>query len=255
MQYFNKSTRKWFSRSRLKFKNLGWSSIAKKFYKAPFLNFYGSLNFDLGSAVFKERSPRYIYYTRNYKFLFDKKRATLSHKRFKRNLFRSISALSFVQTGFFRRRFKYYFKRNSMFRSFMFGLRSKRSIKATIRSYSLESKKSSLTVSLIQSKNNLFYSVLAGNGRQLIYAFSNGQTFYKGSKRLTPVAAESAGRKISNLLYGNKIRSITIRLTSPITSVVRAAIRGLATRLSFSSIQARVVKPHNGMRMRATRRV
>ena len=105
-----------------------------------------------------------------------------------------------------------------------------------------------------QTKNNLFMFLRSASGK-LIFLYTNGQTIYKGSKRSTTSAADLAGKQVSKFLLMNKINNICLVFDTPLTSVVKSAVRGLATKLEFSGMLAYRFVSHNGMKARATRRV
>lgn len=100
----------------------------------------------------------------------------------------------------------------------------------------------------------MFFYLKNSLGR-LLFNYTNGQTIYKGPRRTTPTAAELAGRQISKFLISNKILTVCLVFDSPVTSIVKSAVRGLSDKLDFSAMMAHNFASHNGMKLKSTRRV
>jgi ribosomal protein S11 len=109
-------------------------------------------------------------------------------------------------------------------------------------------------VHIFRSVNNMFVNVSAPRGRTL-YSYSAGRTNFRGSKRLSPVAIETIGKAISLLLKNSKISQVGVVFHSPINYLTRALIRGFKSNLKFVYFRYYMNKPHNGLRLRASRRI
>jgi ribosomal protein S11 len=109
-------------------------------------------------------------------------------------------------------------------------------------------------IHIFRSVNNMFISVSAPKGRNL-YSYSAGRTQFRGSKRLSPIAIETMGKTISSLLHNSKIKKVAVVFHTPVDFLVRALLRGLKSTLNFSSFRYHLNKPHNGLRLRASRRI
>lgn len=105
-----------------------------------------------------------------------------------------------------------------------------------------------------KSVNNIFVNVSTQRGKSL-YSYSAGRTPFKGSKRLSPAAAELMGKHVSYVLKSNKIGSVALVFHSPLNYLFRAVLRGLASNLKFSALKYHLSRPHNGLRLRLSRRV
>jgi small subunit ribosomal protein S11 len=169
-------------------------------------------------------------------------------KRFRYSLFsnQGLNARSFLVRN------KYFFKRRSIHNFFKYNLSNTNSFtyRSTIKFFS----SIKFHLHIRQTKNNLFFFLKTSNGR-LIFCYTNGQTIYKGSRRTTPTASELAGKQVSKFLFINKIKDICLVFDTPLTSLVKSAVRGLSTRLSFSAMLAYRFVSHNGIKPKATRRV
>jgi ribosomal protein S11 len=147
---------------------------------------------------------------------------------------------------------KYFFKRRAISNFFKFNFSGVNSLVHKSSSSFFSSIKYRLHIR--QTKNNLFIFLRNLSGR-LIFSYTNGQTIYKGSKRSTPSAADLAGKQVSKFLIINKINNVCLVFDTPLTSIVKSAVRGLSTRLEFSGMLAYRFVCHNGIKVRATRRV
>ncbi len=84
---------------------------------------------------------------------------------------------------------------------------------------------------------------------------SSGIVGYKGSRKSTPFAAQSAARKCAEAAYKMGLREVEIRVKGP-GSGRESAVRGLhQAGLKVSSIEDVTPLPHNGCRPRKKRRV
>lgn len=168
--------------------------------------------------------------------------------RFKHSIFPYLG----LHSRFLLSRNKYFFKRRAIFNFFKFNFSNVNSDIYKSSSSFFSSLKFRLHIR--QTKNNLFIFLRSLSGR-LIFSYTNGQTIYKGSRRSTTSAADLAGKQVSKFLIINKINNICLVFDTPLTSIVKSAVRGLSTRLEFSGILAYRFVSHNGMKARATRRV
>lgn len=147
---------------------------------------------------------------------------------------------------------KFFFKRRAISKFFKFNFFGVNSASAKSSSSFFSSARYRLHIR--QTKNNLFIFLRNLSGK-LIFSYTNGQTIYKGSKRSTPSAADLAGKQVSKFLFMNKVTNVCLVFDTPLTSIVKSAVRGLSTRLEFSGILAYRFVSHNGIKIRATRRV
>lgn len=147
---------------------------------------------------------------------------------------------------------KYFFKRRSINNFFKYNLFHTKSFNYKTTSKFFSSFR--LYLHIGQTKNNLFFYLKTGGGR-LVFSYTNGQTIYKGSRRTTPTASELAGKQVAKFLALNKIKDICLVFNTPLTSLIKSSVRGLATCINFSGILAYRFCAHNGMKIRATRRV
>lgn len=109
-------------------------------------------------------------------------------------------------------------------------------------------------VHIFRSLNNFFVNVSAPRGRSL-YIYSAGRTFYRGSRKLTPLALDLVGRNVGQKLKSTRINSVHVVFHSPIDYLSRALLKGLRLNVNFSGFSYYLSKPHNGLRKPATRRV
>ena len=162
----------------------------------------------------------------------------------------------FPYTGMHSRAFlfrnKYFFKRRSISNFFKFGFHSVNS--SVYRATSSFFSTLKFRLHIRQTKNNLFFFLRTSAGR-LVFIYTNGQTIYKGSKRSTTSAADLAGKQVSRFLAINKLISVCLVFDTPLTSIVKAAVRGLSTKLEFSGMLAYRFISHNGIKAKSTRRV
>lgn len=164
--------------------------------------------------------------------------------------------------GYFRRfgrkRFLYKRKRKKFFRFFKkFFSKYQRSASVPTlryRFYKSQASKVKFFIHIFRSVNNMFVNVSAPRGRTL-YAYSAGRTNFRGSKRLSPIAIETMGKAVSLLLKNSKVSQVGIVFHTPIDYLVRALMRGFRTNIKFTHFKYYMTKPHNGLRLRATRRV
>ena len=105
-----------------------------------------------------------------------------------------------------------------------------------------------------KSVNNIFINISTRRGRSF-YCYSAGRTHFRGSKRFSPAAAEQMGKHIGYILKVNNISGVTLVLHSPINYMFRAAIRGLSINAKFLAFRYSMARPHNGLRLRSSRRV
>ncbi len=117
-----------------------------------------------------------------------------------------------------------------------------------------KNKKLRYGIHFYKSVNNIFVNVSTQRGKSL-YSYSAGRTSFKGSKRLSPAAAELMGKHVSYVLKSNKISSVSLVFHSPLNYLFRAVLRGLASNLRFSALRYHLSRPHNGLRLRLSRRV
>jgi len=141
--------------------------------------------------------------------------------------------------------FKKYFK---LFRSYS-GAR-----KYKFKNFSKKRKLLKYYVHIFKSVNNLFVNVSTPLGRS-IYVYSAGRTQYKGSKRLSPVAIETMGKNVSEILKNSEIPNVFVVFHCPVDFLSRALLRGLRANVQFSGFRYYLNRPHNGLRKRASRRV
>lgn len=141
--------------------------------------------------------------------------------------------------------FKKYFK---LFRSYS-GAR-----KYKFKNFSKKRKLLKYYVHIFKSVNNLFVNVSTPLGRS-IYVYSAGRTQYKGSKRLSPIAIETMGKNVSEILKNSEIPNVFVVFHCPVDFLSRALLRGLRTNVQFSGFRYFLNRPHNGLRKRASRRV
>jgi ribosomal protein S11 len=145
----------------------------------------------------------------------------------------------------FKKFFKKYFR---LFRSFS-GTTTKKFKKIRKHFSSIK-----LYLHIFRSINNIFVNLSAPKGRS-VYVYSAGRTFYKGSKRLSPIAVETMGKNISNIFKASKIDNIYLVFHCPIDYLCRSLMRGISRNIKFSGFSYYLNKPHNGLRKRSTRRV
>jgi ribosomal protein S11 len=164
--------------------------------------------------------------------------------------------------GYFRKfgkkKFIYKKKRKKFFRYFKKFFSKFHSVTAipTLRHkhYITQSRSVRLFIHIFKSVNNMFINVSAPRGRT-IYSYSAGRTHFRGSKRLSPVAIETIGKNVSLLLKNSKILQVGVVFHTPIDYLVRALMRGFRTNIKFTYFKYYITKPHNGLRLRSSRRI
>ncbi len=116
-------------------------------------------------------------------------------------------------------------------------------------------KVSSKGIAHIRSTFNNTITTLTDQQGNVIGWGSSGIVGYKGSRKSTPFAAQSAARKCGEAAYKMGLREIEVRVKGP-GSGRESAVRGLhQAGLKVSSIEDVTPLPHNGCRPRKKRRV
>jgi small subunit ribosomal protein S11 len=223
-------------------------SLKPLFFPAEKSNFF--------KTSFDRVNPSYFFIGSRYRDYFNVN-FHIAHFENKRNQKVAVTDLRFFPfygsfSSLLSSKHKFFFRRRSVYRFYDRNLRKFRS-KASI-SFRQIFKSTRYHIHLFQTKNNLFFLIKLSSGR-LVFSYTNGQTFYRGSKRFTPSAAELAGKNISRLASINKIRSVFLIFHGPLTSIIKAAVRGLSSRLLFSGMKNFYARCHNGIRDRSTRRI
>ena len=109
-------------------------------------------------------------------------------------------------------------------------------------------------VHIRSSFNNTMVTVTDSQGNALSWASSGGLGF-RGSKKSTPFAAQTAAEKAANAAKEHGLKSVEVFVKGP-GSGRETAIRSLqAAGLEVSSIQDKTPIPHNGCRPKKRRRV
>ncbi len=102
--------------------------------------------------------------------------------------------------------------------------------------------------------NNTIISISDPSGNMICWASSGGQGF-KGSRKGTPFAAQTAARLAANNAREHGVRSLDIRVKGP-GSGRESSIRALqAAGMDVKSIRDVTPIPHNGCRPAKRRRV
>lgn len=102
--------------------------------------------------------------------------------------------------------------------------------------------------------NNTIISIADPNGNMICWASSGGQGF-KGSRKGTPFAAQTAAQKAGYAARENGVRTLDVRVKGP-GSGRESSIRALkAAGLDIQSIKDVTPIPHNGCRAPKRRRV
>jgi len=168
----------------------------------------------------------------------------------------------FAYQGFFKKfggvKFKYKSRRIKFFRYFKkyFSRFRRFSGIPKIKLFSKKKRiaKINIFIHIFKSVNNIFVNVSAPRGRTL-YSYSAGRTHFRGSKRISPIAIETMGKSVSSLLFNSKIKKVAVVFHTPVDFLVRALLRGFKSSLRFSNFRYHLSKPHNGLRLRASRRI
>lgn len=219
------------------------------------------------SIKFKHRSRTPFRIKRIFnklRFYFSKfKRPKFSKKLNKKIFFvRRKYSLYLPYLGYFRRfgrkRFIYKKRRKKFFRFFRKFFSKFHSVSSIhtprFKFYRAKASRVKFFIHIFRSVNNMFVNVSAPRGRTL-YAYSAGRTQFRGSKRLSPIAIETMGKSVSLLLKNSKIFQAAVVFHTPIDYLVRALMRGFRTNIKFTHFKYYITKPHNGLRLRATRRI
>jgi small subunit ribosomal protein S11 len=102
--------------------------------------------------------------------------------------------------------------------------------------------------------NNTIVNITDSQGNTLFWA-SAGASGFKGSKKGTPFAAQSAAEKVASLAYDQGMRQAEVVVSGP-GSGRETAIRALQSRgLQILLIKDITPVPHNGCRPPKKRRV
>jgi small subunit ribosomal protein S11 len=102
--------------------------------------------------------------------------------------------------------------------------------------------------------NNTIISIADPSGNMICWASSGGQGF-KGSRKGTPFAAQTAAQKAGYAARDNGVRTLDVRVKGP-GSGRESSIRALkAAGLEIQSIKDVTPIPHNGCRAPKRRRV
>ena len=102
--------------------------------------------------------------------------------------------------------------------------------------------------------NNTIVNITDSQGNTLFWA-SSGASGFKGAKKGTPFAAQSAAEKVASLAYDQGMRQAEVVVSGP-GSGRETAIRALQSRgLQILLIKDITPVPHNGCRPPKKRRV
>ncbi len=102
--------------------------------------------------------------------------------------------------------------------------------------------------------NNTIISIADPTGNMICWASAGGQGF-KGSRKGTPFAAQTAAQAAARLARDNGVRSLDVRINGP-GSGRESSIRSLkAAGMEILSIKDVTPIPHNGCRPPKRRRV
>ena len=102
--------------------------------------------------------------------------------------------------------------------------------------------------------NNTIVTITDTQGNAISWA-SAGEMGFRGSKKSTPFAAQTAAEKAANAAKEHGLKSVEVFVKGP-GSGRETAIRSLqAAGLEVSSIQDKTPIPHNGCRPKKRRRV
>lgn len=129
-------------------------------------------------------------------------------------------------------------------------------VKQTRRSSNKKLKKN-LTSGVVHIKstfNNTIVNVTDKQGNTLYWASAGGSGF-KGAKKSTPFAAQTAAEKVATIVYEQGMRQADVIVSGP-GSGRETAIRALqGAGLQVSTIKDTTPVPHNGCRPPKKRRV
>ena len=129
-------------------------------------------------------------------------------------------------------------------------------VKQTKRFSNKKSKKN-LTSGVVHIKstfNNTIVNVTDKQGNTLYWASAGGSGF-KGAKKSTPFAAQTAAEKVATIVYEQGMRQADVIVSGP-GSGRETAIRALqGAGLQLSTIKDTTPVPHNGCRPPKKRRV
>ena len=147
-----------------------------------------------------------------------------------------------------RQKFFRYFNRLFSTRSFYYGISNFKK--------DLIYRKSDKTffIHIFKSVNNIFVNFTTKLGRS-VFVYSSGRGFFKGSKRLSPVAVEAMGKQVSSLIKSSKIKAVGVVFHTNLDFLVKALLRGLRINVAFTSFKYHLTRPHNGLRKPASRRI
>ena len=110
-------------------------------------------------------------------------------------------------------RFKLKKRRSKFFKFFRKFFRQRKrftgNYTAKFNRFAKKRSKISYVLHIFRTLNNVFVNVSTAAGRSL-YVYSGGRTMFKGSKRLSPVAAQVIGRAVSSILLNSKIQRIFV---------------------------------------------
>ena len=102
--------------------------------------------------------------------------------------------------------------------------------------------------------NNTIITIADPQGNTISWASSGGQSF-KGSRKGTPFAAQTAAQMAANAARDNGVRSVDVRVKGP-GAGRESSIRALqAASIDIKSIKDVTPIPHNGCRPPKRRRV
>lgn len=115
--------------------------------------------------------------------------------------------------------------------------------------------KNPITLRVIKTYNNFFVSLQLNNGRNM-FTYSTGRVDLRRNRRLTKQALEIVVRKFSRTLKRYKLAKINLRIVGQATYHSRIFLKALkAEKIQLSAIRFILNSPHNGLRVRASRRV
>ena len=126
-----------------------------------------------------------------------------------------------------------------------------------IKRFSNKKSKNKITSGVVHIKstfNNTIVNITDKQGNTLYWASAGGSGF-KGSKKSTPFAAQSAAEKVATIAYEQGMREADVVVSGP-GSGRESAIRALyGCGLQISVIKDITPVPHNGCRPPKKRRV
>lgn len=238
--------------------SLQFKHLLKKKDKKLKRKYFRTLRFKRRRFRHRRRFKRFRW--RHFGWKYKPKRFKKHFKRFAffRRKFRIVSKFSYFKKKAYKQRKQKFIKNvnSRLFRLFRIS-RLARLVRNGRRFTRILAKgfKSLGAIRIIKTYNNFFIALQTSLGQNL-FAYSTGRVDLRRNRRLTKQALEIASLEFSKLLRRKKFLKLNINIVGRTTYHTRIFIRNLRQiKIKIRAINFVIRQSHNGLRIRASRRV